>query len=229
MPTLTAPHLSEPLIDTRPILEFLDQSRPSVKGPNLTPTGAQDKATANALIELVHSSDLETGLLLFGCLNDAEIDRLKSSPLFTYLNTRQTFLKNYLSADSTNAFYGAKSKENGTLHSLFTNAPNEDREAFFKDTAAGYVNFAAGLDMLERQIRLPYAIGDQVTVADLHIVPWLSHGLWALGTTDRTDFSKFEGRIQQTVPDFKLGPKIQEWWSNFSKRDSFQEVFKVLH
>lgn len=145
VPTLTAPHLSQPLIDTQPILEFLDQSRPSVQGPDLIPSNAQDKAVANALIKLVHSSDLETGLLLYGCLNDAEIDGLKSSRLFTYLDTRQSALENYLSLDSTNAFYGAKSKENGSLHRIFTNAPNADREAYFKETAAGYKIFAAGL------------------------------------------------------------------------------------
>ena len=229
VPTLTAPYLNEPLLDTRPILEFLDRSRPSVNGPDLIPAGGQDKAAADALIELVHSSDLETGLLLYGCLNNVEIDRIKSSPLFAYLAARQIALEKYVSADPTNAFYSAKYKDNSKLHNIFTNAPMADRDAYFKDTAAGYKTFATGLEMLERQIRLPYAIGDHVTVADLHVVPWLSHSLWALGTTDRSDFSKLEGRIQQTVPDFELGPNIRQWWTNFGKRDSFQSVFKVLH
>jgi len=229
VPTLIAPSISEPLVDTRPILDFLDQSRPSKDRPDLTPVGAQDKAAANALVELVHSSDLETGLVLFGCLSNDEIDRIKASPLFAYLAARNVALEQYLSADSTNQFYGAKLKENGGLYHLFTDAPQTDRDAFFKDTAAGYQRFATGLDLLECQMRLPYAMGDYVTVADLHIVPWLSHALWALGTIDRSDFSKLEGRIQLTVPDFKLGPRIREWWSNFGKRDSFQQVFNVLH
>ncbi|KAI9696750.1 MAG: hypothetical protein M1836_005112 [Candelina mexicana] len=229
VPTLTASNLSQPLLDTRPILEYLDQSRPFINGPDLTPVSAQEKAAAHALIELVHSSDLETGLLLFGCLNHADIDRMKSSPLITYLAARQSALKMYLAADPMNAFYTAKLKDNSTLHDLFIDAPMADREAFFRDTAAGYEKFADGLEMLERQIRLPYAIGDYVTVADLHIVPWLSHALFALGTTDRSDFSKLETRIQQTVPGFRLGPKIRQWWINFGKRDSFQEVFNVLH
>lgn len=229
VPTLTASHLNKPLVDTRQILEFLDVSRPSVNGPDLTPAGTQDKPAANALIELVHSSDLETSLVLYGCLDNSEIDRVKASPLYAYLAARQTALQKYHSADLANAYYGAKLKENGTLYSLFTDAPSADRDAFFEDTAAKYKKFAAGLNMLERQICLPYATGDHVTLADLHIIPWLSHTLWALGTIDRSDFSKLEGGIQQTVPDFKIGPKIREWWNNFGKRDSFQEVFKVLH
>lgn len=35
--------------------------------------------------------------------------------------------------------------------------------------------------------------------------------------------------MQQTVPGFKVGPKIREWWNKFGERDSFQEVFEVLH
>lgn len=229
VPTLTASHLSKPLVDTRQILEFLDVSRPSVDGPDLTPNGTQDKAAANALIELVHSNDLDTSLILYGCLDNSEIDRVKASSLYAYLAARNTALQTYHSTDPTNVFHGAKLKENDTLYSFFTDASSVDRDAFFKDTAAKYKNFAAGLDVLERQIRLRYAIGDHVTLADLHIVPWLSHTLWALGTTDRSDFTKLEGRIQRTVPDFRIGPKLREWWNNFGKRDSFQEVFKELH
>ena len=229
VPTLRAPLLSKPLIDTRQILEFLDQSRPTAKGPDLTPSGAEDKAATNSLIELVHSSDLKTGLLFFGCLDDGELHRLQRSPLVAYLATRQSALEQYHAAYPMNAFYVAKLEENGTLNSIFTSATNAARIAYFEDTAAKYRTFAAGLNKLEHSIRLPYAVGDDVTLADLHIVPWLSHTLFALGTIDPSDFSKLEGRIQQVVPEFKLGPKIQEWWSNFGKRDSFQKVFSVLH
>jgi glutathione S-transferase len=229
VPTLAASHLSQPLVDTRQILEYLDQSRPSVKGPNLTPVDLQDQSRATALIELVHSNDLETGVIIFGCLNDSEFHRLQASPFMTYVAARQTALEKYHSADPTNLFYGTKLIENGALHSLLTGSPNADRTTFFADTSAKYTRFAAGLNMLERQILLPYAVGYHVTLADLHIAPWLSHTLYALGTTDPSDFSKLEGRIQQVVPNFKLGPKIPEWWKNFGKRDSFQKVFKVLH
>ncbi|KAL8920853.1 MAG: hypothetical protein Q9208_006025 [Pyrenodesmia sp. 3 TL-2023] len=230
VPSLKAPSLNEPLVDTREILEFLDRYRPSTRGPDLIPVNAQDKAAAQALIELVHSHDLETGLILSGCLDNADIDQMKSSPLFNYLAARQSALEKYVAADPANAFYATRFKDNGALHKHFTDASKTaDREAFFSETAAGYRKFADGLETLERQIRLPYAVGDHVTVADLHIVPWLSHTLWALGTTDPTDFSKLEQRVRRTVPDFQIGPKTRRWWTNFGERDSFREVFKVLH
>ncbi|KAL8752779.1 MAG: hypothetical protein Q9184_005627 [Pyrenodesmia sp. 2 TL-2023] len=230
VPSLKAPSMSEPLIDTRVILEFLDRYRPSTSEPDLIPVDAQDKAAAHALIELVHSNDLETGLILFGCLDNADIDRMKGSPLFDYLAARQSALEKHVAADPTNAFYATRFKGNGALHHHFTDASTAaDREAFFSETAAGYRKFADGLEMLERQIRLPYAVGDHVTVADLHIVPWLSHSLWALGTTEPSDLSKLEQRVRRTVPDFTLGPKTRQWWANFGERDSFRDAFKVLH
>ena len=230
VPSLVASPSSKPIVDSRPLLEFLDQSRLSANGSNLTPVNAQDKAAANALIELVHSKELETGLLIFGCLNNDELDRKKASPLFSYLAVRNAHLDKYRSGDPTNTFYTAKFKENGTLHHLYTDdASSADRDAFFKDTVAGYHKFAAGLNELDRQIRLPYAVGANVTLADVHIAPWLSHALYALDTTDPSDFSKLEARIQQTVPDFTVGPRIREWWGNFSKRESFRKVFETLH
>ncbi|KAL8905725.1 MAG: hypothetical protein Q9171_006564 [Xanthocarpia ochracea] len=228
VPSMKALSLNEPLIDTREILEFLDRYRPSTTGPDLIPVDAQEKAAAQALIELVHSHDLETGLILFGCLDNADIDQMKRSRLLNYLAARQNILEKHVAADPMNAFYANRFEENGTLHNHFTDAsPTADREAFFSETAAGYRKFADGLEMLERQIRLPYANGDYVTVADLHIVPWLSHTLWALGTTDLSDFSKLEQRMRRTVPDFELGPKTRRWWANIGERDSFREAFKA--
>ncbi|KAL8856692.1 MAG: hypothetical protein Q9178_006759 [Gyalolechia marmorata] len=230
VPLLKAPSLSEPLFDTREILEFLDRYRPSTSGPDLIPVDVQEKAAAQALIELVHSHDLETGLMLFGCLDHADIDQMKRSPLLDFLAARQSALEKHVAADPMNAFYTTRFKDNGALHNHFTGASTTAaHEAFFGETAAGYSKFADGLEMLERQIRLPYAVGDHVTVADLHIVPWLSHALWALGTTDLCDFSKLEQRVRRTVPDFEIGPKTRRWWANFGERDSFREAFKVLH
>lgn len=148
---------------------------------------------------------------MFGCLDDGELHRLQASPLLAYLDARHTALEKHQSTDPTNAFYAAKLEENGTLYRLFSGVPSADRVAYSVDTAAKYKTFAASLHVLERQIRLLYAIGDHVTLADLHIVPWLSHVLFALGTSDPSDFSKLEERIQQAVLNFRLGPKIPEW------------------
>ena len=229
VPTVTTSALNTPLVDTRPILEYLDHARSATGAPSLTPTSDEDKATAQALIDLVHSDSLDTGLFLFGCLDDADVSQIKSCPLFDYLAARQVALKNHLSTDPSSMFYRSRLEENGRLHRIFTDASRSERDEFFRETAARLVKFADSFNMLGRHLRLPYAIGDNVSLADLHIVPWLSHSLWALGTTDRSDFSKLESRIQRAVPDFRLQPKVREWWTNFSKRDSFQEVFRELH
>jgi len=43
------------------------------------------------------------------------------------------------------------------------------------------------------------------------------------------DFGPLEALIQKTVPNFKVGPKTREWWSNMSKRESFKKVYPNLH
>lgn len=75
------------------------------------------------------------------------------------------------------------------------------------------MKFADGLQMLECQRCLPYVLGDCTTVADLHITPWLSHALFALGMTDRSDFASSRRAYKNKIVS--------------GKRDSFQEVFKV--
>lgn len=52
---------------------------------------------------------------------------------------------------------------------------------------------------------------------------------WGAGATDIHDFAPLESLIGKTVPRFKVGARIKEWWMNMSKRDAFKEVYPVLH
>lgn len=120
VPTVIASSLNSPLVNTRPILEFLDRSRPARSDPFLTLIDGVDKAANQSLIDLVHFNSLETSVLLFRCLNAAGIDRITSSPLFDYLAARQQALKKHLSAEPTNVFYRSKLADNGKLYRIFT-------------------------------------------------------------------------------------------------------------
>lgn len=138
-----------------------------------------------------------------------------------FVATRQAVLEKHRKADPENAFYAVKAKENGAVNHIYTTGPGEEHEAFFQDTQKRYVAFASAMDELNSQIRLPYATGDEIVLADLHIAPWLSHALAGVGTVDPSDFGKLETHIGETVPGFRVGGNIRAWWLNFSKRDSF--------
>lgn len=227
VPSLISASFSRHLVDSREILNYLDGSRSS--GTNLTPKDPQVQELVDKLIELVHSDDVGTNLILLQARNKEEMEAKKASPFKDFVGNRQKVLEKNKAAFPDHPFYGPKSAENGALNKLYETDIGPEHEEFFKMTQDMYRKFAAGMDRLESLIVLPYAAGDNVTLADLHIVPWLSHAMAGVGTTDPEDFGKLESHIQKTVPDFTIGPKTREWWLNFSKRPSFMSVFATLH
>jgi hypothetical protein len=65
--------------------------------------------------------------------------------------------------------------------------------------------------------------------ADLHNEPWLSHTLWGAGATGIQDFASLQRLVGEGVPGFGFGKRIEAWWLNIIKRDSFKEVYAQLH
>jgi len=208
-------------------LTYLDGSRSS--GVALTPTDRKTKEIVDKLIALVHSDEVSTNLILLQARDRGEMEAKKASPWHIFVVNRQKALKLYKTAMPDHPFYPPKAKENEVLNNLYETELGPEHKAFFKTTQEMYRKFAGGMDELESLIVLPYAAGENVTLADLHIVPWLAHAMAGVGTTDPADFDKLESHIQKTVPGFKIGPKTREWWSNFGKRDSFRQVFATLH
>jgi glutathione S-transferase len=85
------------------------------------------------------------------------------------------------------------------------------------------------MNRLKTLLVLPYAAGEQVTHADLHVVPWLPYTMAAGQMKEIGDLSKLEEYIRKPMPDFKFGPKLHTWWENYTRRTAFKEVFPVLH
>jgi glutathione S-transferase len=104
-----------------------------------------------------------------------------------------------------------------------------EREFFFAQSVRGYENFAAGLDALDSMLVLPFAAGDKLTAADLHIVPWLAHALWGAGGVELGDFEPLQALIRKTVPGFEFDHKIRAWWKNVMAVESFGRVYPRLH
>jgi glutathione S-transferase len=225
VPSLVVPSLSKPLTDSRDVLNYLDE----VKTPSLTPSDPKLKAIMDAIVSLVHSDDVGTDLILLQARDVEELNGKRTGGYGDFIAVRQKVLENNHTAYPDHPFYGPKAIENGALHNLYTTKPSAEHEAFFKETQAGYVRFAAEVDRLETLLVLPYAAGEQVTHADLHAVPWLAHAMAGVGTKEIGDLSTMEAHIQKSVPEFKFGPKLQKWWENYTSRAAFKEVFLELH
>lgn len=226
---MTSEHLEAPLTQSRDILEYLDQLRPGT-----TKLSAEDpdaRAKMEEVMGIVHDDALSTNLILLQARTKEELEAKRAGIWKTFVANRQAQLEKHQAQVPDHPFYPAKLKDNTPLHELYASesVDGPQVEEFFKTTHDGYRNFAAGLDRLDSAIVLPYVAGAQITHADLHVVPWLAHAMWGAGATEVNDFGPLETLIGKTVPGFKVGGRIKEWWANMSKRQSFQEVYPNLH
>ena len=217
-----------PLTDTRPILEHLDQLRPDAA--KLTSDEPSTQARMNELIDLVHRDNMSTNLILLQARDKQEMEAKRAAPWKDFVTTRQQKLEHHREQLPDHPFYASKLKDTTPLHNLYT-APEvggEEFEEFFAATHGAYGDFAAGLNELNSLIVLPFVTGPDITLADLHIAPWLSHAMWGSGATDIHDFAPLEALIAKSVPGFKVGDRIKEWWKNMAERKSFKTIYPKL-
>ncbi|KAI0379624.1 hypothetical protein F5Y04DRAFT_259493 [Hypomontagnella monticulosa] len=227
IPSLTSPSLAQPLIESVDILRFLDEAR----GKSLVPKDPASKERMQEIIDLVHSDEVSTNLILLQARDHEEMNAKRSSMWNDFVSARQAKLEKGKAAHPNHSFYGLKSAENGALYKIYASPSEDELRTFYETTHNMYRKFAAGLDKLDSLLVLPYAVGEQVTEADMHIVPWLSHALWGAGTepSDIQNFGALEALVQKTMPDFRVGLKIKEWWSSIGKTQAFKEVYPRLH
>ncbi|EHK26769.1 uncharacterized protein TRIVIDRAFT_62580 [Trichoderma virens Gv29-8] len=224
VPSLTAPSLAKPLTESADILRWIDSRGTKTLVP-------QDEARSKEILDLMHSPSMSTNLILFQARDPVEMESKKKSGWNAFLEGRQTRLDKELAAHPEHSFYISKAAENLAITSLYRAEVGSEHKDLYKLTDEMYRTMASGLDKLESLIALPFAAGSRVSEADYNTIPWLSHAMMGANTpvTAVQDFGPLEKLIQKTVPDFKIGPKTKEWWSNVAKTEAFKKVFPVLH
>lgn len=116
LPSLVVPSLPQPIIDSHLILQYLDQSRTGSESPSLTPPDLANKATMDAIVDLMRSSDAVANLILLRARDEEEYNEKQAGPFAAYIALRQRTLEKYNSAFPNHIFYGPKAKENSVLH-----------------------------------------------------------------------------------------------------------------
>ncbi|KAH8801733.1 hypothetical protein F5884DRAFT_526012 [Xylogone sp. PMI_703] len=227
IPSLTAPNLSKPLIESADVLAFLDGQRQDK--PSLFPKDAAQRQRVNQLISHVHQDKLSTNLILLQARDEQEMNEKKNAIWKQFLANRQEKLTKYGAQHPEIPLYASRTKDNGAVHELYNTEIGPAHQHFFKATDDAYKGFADGLRELDSLLVLPYAAGESVTAADIHIVPWLAHGLWGAGGSNIFDFEPLEKLIQKSDPNFTFGDRTKTWWKNISETQSFKKVFPALH
>lgn len=228
IPSLTSASLLEPLIESADIVKYLDSNHP--KGSSLFPADPKQRSKVEELIAHVHQPRLSTNLILLQARDSQELDIKKAGFPKVFIANRQEKLAKYGATHPEIPLYLSRTAENGKLNHLYnTREVGQAHEKFFADSHQGYKDFADGLNELDSMIVLPYAAGDMVTAADMHIVPWLAHALWGAGGKSIDEFEPLKELIRKSVPDFEFGEKTKTWWRNISATNSFKKNYPNLH
>ncbi|KAJ5145902.1 uncharacterized protein N7515_000466 [Penicillium bovifimosum] len=227
IPSMTSASLPEPLVDSADILKYLDSNRS--KGSSLFPGDPKQRSKVEELIAHVHQPQLSTNLILLQARDVQEMNAKKAGIWKVFVGNRQEKLTKYGAAHPEIPLYASRTPENGQLYRLYNTEIGPEHQQFFDDSHQGYKDFAAGLNKLDSMLVLPYAVGEKVTAADMHIVPWFAHALWGAGGEKIQDLHPLEDLIKKSVPDFKIGERIKAWWKNISATESFKKNYPNLH
>ncbi|OAG39159.1 hypothetical protein AYO21_06542 [Fonsecaea monophora] len=230
IPSLTSPVLPAPLVESADILVYLDEGRP--EGITLSPgkkggdVDVVDKV--KEVIDLVHSPQLSTNIILLDARDRDELKAKQASPFRDFLAARQAALDGYAAQFPDSDFYRSRRDMNHAIYRHYY-LDGDDHQDFFDQSRADYRGFAAGVAQLDATLVLPYAAGPDLTLADLHVVPWLAHAMWGAGSERIDDFAPLEALVRKTVPEFCVGGKVRAWWANMLQRESVRRVYPRPH
>lgn len=243
------------LTDAKSILEFLDKSRSplssaegSSPAPILAPATIEGKAASDELIKLVHGENVDPNFLLLGARNEEEFKKGAGGLPGTFVANRNRVLleqQKVLAENNgaTTAFDGSTNPKSSAVHenlkkwyadkiasqTLLTKAYIEnDQESISQlitATNGVWKNIATLMGVLEGKIQGPFALGDQISLADLHLIPWLARvAAVASGIVGGGEAMESLDKVLQGFGG-KVGDKVKAFWTAFGERPSFKEVY----
>ncbi|KAF8530955.1 hypothetical protein JB92DRAFT_2693328 [Gautieria morchelliformis] len=265
---LDGPKKYRALTDTKSVLEFLDQSRSAASTTNTTslaPAPALAPATmalseiSNKTISLLHSVPINFLSLAASTLEDLLAHA--KSPQAEFVNLRQAALQRYMTQEGQEAseqakrLWGSRHTENGFIVRVYENSSvpvsalnalgKQEREAFYKRSVEVWNSVKDILARLENMLLGPYALGDQISLADMHLAAWFTRLLFVSGASNPPSsapttpkaanpyedvYSGFK-QLEETVRDrtgddtFVLGSKIRAFFTLIKNRESWKQVY----
>jgi glutathione S-transferase len=272
------------ITDTEAIIAFLDKSRSimshthttsAAPAPALSPATVSLSATAKSIIALVHSSPASPELLFYFNARDSATLKTVSPSVSTFLKGRKTALEHYLAenetkeirvSEKTKKFWQEKKNTTEELLVVLDEADKSEselseegkkaREGYFESTKAAWeLGLALVLNKLSDEIVGPFTLGEQISIADVHIAAWLHELVTLSGGTARDKgieaISKLEEHVgggfalaKGAAPAVSAGPrpnpitsgtatetptaaKLVVLWDALSERPSWQKAFGV--
>jgi len=256
------------LTDTKTIVEFLDKSRSVISrtqtistapAPALTPATIAATMTCKIIVDILHSDIANPNTLTsVNARDDASLIRLSKRRL-PFLSQREKALTNYLHqaetqtiriSDKVRALWRDKLEATNVFLAVLLDAEKSEaqlderskanRLAFFQVARQAWeVNLKMALTQLSSEMIGPFALGDQFSIADLHLAGWLSRVVNLSGGTKDDDGKTIVVKLEEyigggfVIPrDFLADPvrpekqtKIGAFWDMVRERPGWKKVY----
>ncbi|PWN39174.1 hypothetical protein IE81DRAFT_326803 [Ceraceosorus guamensis] len=254
------------LNDSVAVLEFLDSSRSqqildargetgTAPAPMLAPATIEGKAASDALIALVHQDDADPNGLLLAVRDEKELEAAVKGFHGTFVKGRFEALKTYRAETAAQAkgpnprdsaiterllnWYDERLLADAPLYNTFIAGDSTAQKAFIEQSINLWVGLAKVLSTLEERLVGPLALGDQIALADIHLMAYLARifqvaqGLPLAPKGDEilaVDAAFKHPAIAAKVTNAAVGPKVTAYWQALKQRPSFkQEYADGLH
>ncbi|WRT69693.1 uncharacterized protein IL334_006683 [Kwoniella shivajii] len=211
--------------------------------PTLAPATIEGKGISDSIINLIHTYTVDPNFLALSARNEAELKEKVAGPQGKALNLRREALQGYLKeakqavADSAIApkegtmsweqktvkFLEEKINSNEQIWEIYHGKGDMERQQqFFGVSRESWTrNLLDTMNELESLFKGPYVLGDQVSLADLHCISWLTRIVHVAGGT--ANAAGLES-ISPYMGGYTFGPKMRKFWEEWVERDSFKKV-----
>ncbi|KAJ7225537.1 hypothetical protein GGX14DRAFT_639472 [Mycena pura] len=261
--------LIDPKVRSRAIINFLDQSRSPLSrtrttstapAPTLTPATIAFTATTETILEIIHAEDVSPDILAFINAQDDVTLKTFATNITPAIAGRQKALAECLSdaeagkivaSAKVKNFWREKQIETEQLLAVLLVADKEEAalesadktrraEFFIKAKAAWGVKVKGACVKLNQEIIGPYALGDQLSTADVSLAAWMRKVVILAGGTAGNDgataISTLESYIGFTLAknyqavdarekEVAMVSKLEAFWQAMSSRSSWKKMY----
>ncbi|KAF8974056.1 hypothetical protein BDZ97DRAFT_1912489 [Flammula alnicola] len=262
------------LTDTKTIVEFLDKSRSAISrtqttssapAPALSPATIAATMTCKIIIdEILHNELANPNTLAYVNARDDASLRLLAKERLPSLKQRQKALTDYLSqaengsirvSDKVKKLWIEKLDAITAILAVLLEAQKAqtgldergkaNRVAFFRTARQAWeINLSEVLTQLSKEMVGPYTLGDQYSIADLHLAGWLTRVVKLAGGTESDDgntivkkleayigggfslprdFITEQARLENAKVDQQT--KVGAFWDAVRERPSWREIY----
>ncbi|KAJ7783758.1 hypothetical protein DFH07DRAFT_789022 [Mycena maculata] len=261
----------KPLTDKKAIFALLDKSRSPLSrtrttsaapAPSLAPATVAFSAASSALLDVLHADEVSPDLLMFYNARDAASLKTLAANVVPVLVGRQKTLADCLSeseagqiqaSEKVKQFWKEKQRETEELLAVLLAADKEEaaldavgktkREEFFAKAKAAWDSAVKdAVVKLNKDIIGPYALGDQLSIADLSLAAWIRGVVILAGGTAGDDGSVAIGKVEEYCgcvlgkdfqvvdarqKDIAAVSKLAAFWDAMRQRESWKKVYRT--